>query len=102
VEVRTSALLLVVCVLSPSLLVLLVPELHVVAPTLLVVGFGSLIVCFLAFSFRRSKAGPFAQWTQPVKFFGMTFTQKELLMLRLSACVGVGGALAVGALHVTA
>ena len=90
--------LLVTCVVSPSALVVLLPQAHFVAPALLIGGFASLILCFLLFSFRRSRAGPFAQWIQPAKFFGMVFTKRELLMLRISACVALGGALAVGAL----
>jgi len=98
---KPALVLLAACVLSPAILVLLLPQLQIIAPTLLVAGFGALILCFLFFSFRRSKAGPFAQWIQPAKFFGMTFTKQELLTLRLSACVGLGGALAVAALLVS-
>ena len=94
--------LLIACVFLPSGLVLLLPTLAVIAPTLLLVGFGSLILCFLVFSFRRSSAGPFAQWIEPAKFFGIEFTKRELLMLRISACVGLGGALAVGVLFAVA
>lgn len=95
---KTATALLVACALSPSMLVLLLPRLHVIAPTLLFVGFGSLILCALIFSFRRSRAGPFAQWMEPAKFFGMAFTNREVLMLRISACVGLGGTLAVATL----
>jgi hypothetical protein len=98
--VRKSIVFLATLVLSPSVLVLLVPQLNIVGPTLLVAGFGSLILFFLAFSFRRSKAGPFAQWIQPGS--NLSFAEQESLLLRVSACLGLGGALAVGVLLLTA
>ena len=98
----STLLLLATCVLSPSVFVFFFPQLHVIAPTVLIVGFGSLILFFWVFSFRRSKLGPFVLWTQPAKLFRIAFTERELLALRICACVGLGGGLAVGVLLVTA
>ena len=95
-------MVLAACVFLPAIVVLLLPQTQIIAPALLVAGFGSLILCFLFFSFKRSKAGPFAQWIQPANFFRMTFTRRELFTLRVSACVGLGGALAVATLLVSA
>jgi hypothetical protein len=92
---------LLLCVVSPSVLVFFVPRVRIVAPILLIAGFSSLILCFWAFSFRRNKLGPFVLWTQPAKLLRMAFTAQESLILCTCACVGVGGALAVGVLLAT-
>ena len=101
-EIKNSdVILLGTCLATPSVLVLLFPSLRIAGPILMIAGFIMLIVSFLVFSFRRHKAGPFAQWTQPVKYFGMEFSKSELKLLRVSACAALGGALAIGALLIT-
>ena len=96
-----TVILLTACFFGPAVLVFVFPPLHAVAPILMIAGLAALILSFLLFSFRRSPAGPFRQWTEPAKFFSTVFTRSELLTLRISACVAVGGALAVGVLMAT-
>jgi hypothetical protein len=89
------------CLLLPGALVLVAPSLHLMAPVVMMAGFAVLILSFLVISFRKNRLGPLAQYTEPAKFFGTVFTPGESLLLRTSACLGFGGALAVGLLLLT-